>query len=82
MGQKVYLTGYGECDAKPAKEVKVGDIIVWNYGHLSKVEGIEKETSTQIVFQLSSGESLDNLYYKSSRRCGKDRLLGIMVKED
>lgn len=81
MGQKIYLTGYGECDAKPAKEVRVGDIIVWNHGHLSRVESIEKETSTQIVFQLSSGESLDNLYYKSSRRCGKDRLLGIRTQK-
>lgn len=77
MENKVHLIGIGEMPAKKAKDIKEGDIIMWNYGHLSRVEAIEKETKTQIVFLLSSGESEDNLYYKSTRRVGKERLLAI-----
>lgn len=77
MEDKIHLIGIGEVPAKKAKDFKTGDIIMWNYGHLSRVEGIEKETKTQIIFKLSSGANEDNLYYKSTRRVGRERLLAI-----
>lgn len=60
-------------DAKPAKEVKKGDTLVWNYGTTSVVESIVKETATQIVIEerYDSGKSY-------TRRMGKERLVGVM----
>lgn len=70
---KIHLIGYGKVDAKPAKEVKKGDTLVWNYGTTSVVESIVKETATQIVIEerYDSGKSY-------TRRMGKERLVGVM----
>lgn len=61
-------------DAKPAKEVKKGDTLVWNYGITSIVEAIVKGTATQIVIEerYESGKSY-------TRRMGKERLVGVML---
>lgn len=38
---KIHLQGIGEHKAIPARELKVGMCIVWNYGYESLVDGIE-----------------------------------------
>ena len=71
--KKIQLIGYGLVDAQPAKNIKPGNKLMWNYGVTSVVETIEKETKTQIVIR----ERYDN--GKSySRRMGKERLVCII----
>lgn len=61
-------------NAKPAKEVKKGDTLVWNYGITSVVEAVVKETPKQIVIseRYDSGKSY-------TRRMVKERLVGVML---
>ena len=69
---KIQLIGYGWVEAQPAKNVKQGDTLVWNYGETSVVETIVKETPKQIVIteRYRSGK----VY---TRRMGKERLVCI-----
>lgn len=71
--KKIQLIGYGWVDAQPAKNVKQGDILMWNYGVTSVVESIEKEAPKQIVIKerYQSGKSY-------TRRMGKERLVCII----
>ena len=71
--KKIQLIGYGLCDAQPAKTIKPGDTLMWNYGVKSVVESIEKETPKQIVIKerYQSGKSY-------IRRMGKERLVCIL----
>jgi hypothetical protein len=71
---KIHLIGYGMVNAKPAKEVKKGDTLVWNYGVTSIVDSILRETPTQIVIEerYESGKTY-------TRRMGKERLVGVML---
>jgi hypothetical protein len=66
-----HLQGLGSQNAKPAREIKIGDTLIWNFGCTSKVIGILKETKTQIIIktQTDSGEY--------ERRLGKDRLVAV-----
>lgn len=62
-------------DAILAKDIKVGDTLVWNYGYTSSVRKIVKETPKQIVINELCEDG--NLY---ERRLGKSRLVGIKTK--
>ena len=67
----VQLQSVGRVPAKPAKDFKVGERIMWNFGEESLIIAIIKETPKTLVFKTeSSGKT-----YR--RRYGKDRLLAI-----
>ena len=74
--EKTHLQGMGMVDAILAKDIKVGDILVWNYGYTSSVRQILKETKTQIVIQTLCGDG--NVY---ERRLSKNRLVGIQTSK-
>lgn len=78
MTNTVKLQGiYGAQEGTPAKDLKVGDIIVWNYGYKSEVVDITPSKSGKtITFVLKSFES-GNI---NSRRMGADRLVVIEHK--
>lgn len=57
--------------AKPAAEIKVGDILLWNYGDTSEVLEIVRETRTQIVIRTRN----NNHGLRSERRLVKKRLV-------
>ena len=71
----------GICGAQkgtPTKDLKVGDVIVWNYGYKSEVvEIIPSKTGKTITFMLKSFES-GNV---SPRKMGADRLVVIEEKK-
>lgn len=71
--KKIQLIGCGWVDAQPAKNLKPGDTLMWNYGVTSVVDSIEKETPKQIVIKerAKSGK----IY---TRRIGKERLVCII----
>jgi|TARA_R110002167_G_scaffold239503_1_gene444606 hypothetical protein len=58
-----------------AKEVKVGDSLMWNFGSKSNVLEIVKETAKTIIFK-TVGEN----GYIGERRLKKDRLVCKLEK--
>ena len=58
--EKVHLQGIGNKDARQAKELNIGDVIMWNYGYKSEVVGMTpSKTGKTINFALRSLE--DNI---------------------
>lgn len=59
MTNTIKLQGInGEKQGIPTKNLKVGDILVWNYGYKSEVVGIiPSKTGKTITFMLKSLES-------------------------
>jgi hypothetical protein len=49
------LIGYGRVAAIQASELKVGDVIVWNYGYTSTVAAISPRGITQIKVSMEEG---------------------------
>lgn len=79
MTNTVKLQGiYGAQKGTPTKDLKVGDVIVWNYGYKSEVvEIIPSKTGKTITFMLRSLES-GNV---NPRKMGADRLVVIEEKK-
>lgn len=75
MTNTIKLQGiYGEQKAKPVKELKIGDIIKWNFGYTSTVvDLIPTKTGKQITCILKSNQS-GNI---NARRMGADRLVAF-----
>ena len=73
MNNTVKLQGiHGQQKGTPARDLKVGDLIVWNYGYKSEVmEIVPSKTGKMITFMLKSLES-GNI---SPRKMGADRLV-------
>ena len=78
MTNTVKLQGiYGEQKGTATKDLKVGDVIVWNFGYKSEVvEIIPSKTGKTITFMLRSLES-GNI---NPRKMGADRLVVIEEK--
>ena len=79
MTNTVKLQGiYGEQKGTATKDLKVGDVIVWNFGYKSEVvEIIPSKTGKTITFMLRSLES-GNI---NPRKMGADRLVVIEEKK-
>lgn len=79
MTNTVKLQGiYGKQKGTPTKKLKVGDVIIWNYGYKSEViEIIPSKTGKTITFMLRSLES-GNV---NPRKMGADRLVVIEEKK-
>ena len=76
MGQ-LHLQGIGKVDAVKAKDLRVGDVTVWNYGSLSKVISI---TPSKTGKTLKVGLEYKNYHgeiVQSERKLGSERLVGI-----
>ena len=70
---------HGEKQGTPTKDLKVGDVIVWNYGYKSEVvEIIPSKTGKTITFMLKSLESGKI----SPRKMGPDRLVVVEKKKE
>lgn len=68
----IQLQRIGLQKATEAKNIKVGDTLIWNFGDTSKVLEIVKETAKTLIIKelCESG----NVY---SRRLGKERLVAV-----
>ena len=80
MSNTIKLQGIcGTKEGTPTKNLKVGDIIVWNYGYKSEViEITPSKTGKTITFMLKSFES-GNI---SPRKMGSDRLVVVEKKKE
>jgi hypothetical protein len=70
------LQSIGVVLGTPAKEIKVGDTLMWNFGSTSEVVEIVKETAKTIVVKTKPEDS-DKVY---ERRFNKSRLVCILSK--
>ena len=80
MSNTVKLQGiYGAKEGTPTKDLKVGDVLIWNYGYKSEVvEIIPSKTGKTFTFMLKSLES-GNI---SPRKMGADRLVVVEEKQE
>ena len=74
--QTIHLQGIGEKPAITAKELKIGDVTIWNYGFTETIIGILKQTKKSIVFQIKS----NNTDYIGQRRIYKNTLVAKMKR--
>lgn len=79
MANTVKLQGIaGHKEGTPAKELKIGNVIVWNFGYKSEVVDIvPSKTGKTITFMLKSLDS-GNI---SPRKMGADRLVVIETRK-
>lgn len=80
MTNTIKLQGInGEKQGTPTKDLKVGDILIWNYGYKSEVmEIIPSKTGKTITFILKSLESGNT----NTRKMGADRLVVVEEKQE
>lgn len=73
---KIRLQGTGWHDAKPVRELKIGDRIEWNFGYTSEVLNLTPtKTGKQITVTMKSDETGKI----ADRRMGADRLVAIKL---
>ena len=75
---KIQLQSVGQVDARKASNLKVGDIIMYNFGHTAKVTKIEP-SKTGKTFNVTTKSSESG--YVGERKYGADRLVGIAEVE-
>lgn len=75
---KIQLQSVGQVDARKASNLKVGDIIMYNFGHTAKVTKIEP-SKTGKTFNVTTKSSESG--YVGERKYGADRLVGIAETE-
>ena len=80
MANTVKLQGiYGAKEGTPTKDLKVGDVLIWNYGYKSEVvEILPSKTGKTITFMLKSLESGKI----TPRKMGADRLVVVEEKQE
>lgn len=71
---EIRLQGTGWHDAKPVRELKIGDMIEWNFGYRSKVLELNPTKSGKQINVLLESESGSI----NNRRMGADRLVAIV----
>ena len=80
MANAVKLQGiYGAKEGTPTKDLKVGDVLIWNYGYKSEVvEILPSKTGKTITFMMKSIESGKI----TPRKMGADRLVVVEEKQE
>ena len=68
--QTIHLQGIGEKEAVAAQELKVGDILMWNFGYTSTIIEILKETAKSITIKTKNKDN-----YIGTRRLFKTTLV-------
>lgn len=78
MSNTIKLQGIsGQQTGTATKDLKIGDVIIWNYGYRSEVvEILPSKTGKTITFMLRSFES-GNI---NARKMGADRLVVVETK--
>ena len=75
---KIQLQSVGQVDARRAGNLKVGDIIMYNFGSTDKITKIEP-SKTGKTFNVTTKSSESG--YIGERKYGADRLVGIAEVE-
>ena len=75
---KIQLQSVGQVDARKASNLKVGDILMWNFGATSKITKIEP-SKTGKTFNITTKSSESGNTYE--RKMSANRLVGIAEVE-
>lgn len=75
---KIQLQSVGQVDARKTSNLKVGDIIMYNFGSTAKITKIEPSKSGK-TFNVTTKSSESG--YIGERKYGADRLVGIAEVE-
>lgn len=68
--QAMTLQGIGAVLGTPAENVKIGDSIMWNYGNVSKITEIKKETAkTLTITEVYDGKPYERKLLKTRLIC-------------
>lgn len=79
MSNSIHLQGIGQHTAKPAGELAVGDVTVWNYGYASRVVSVERVSKMFVVAGLvSTDKRSDGKVWP--RRMKIDRLVAVEAR--
>lgn len=73
--QTIHLQGIGEKEAVAARELKVGDTLMWNFGYTSTIIEILKETAKSITIKTKNKDN-----YIGTRRLFKTTLVARVNK--
>lgn len=71
MENQIWLQHVGYKPAVKAETLKVGDVLMWNYGYTSTITKIIKVSAKSILFETKSDDS-GNIH---QRRLSKNRLV-------
>lgn len=64
------LQSIGFVQGTPASEIKIGDSLMWNFGGVSKVNNITKETPKMLVIsELYDGKLYERKLFKTRLVC-------------
>lgn len=74
MNNQIHLQGIGKVQAIPAKELKIGTVMMWNYGYTSEVLEITPLKSGKTI-RVKMLEHSDNKEYMRDFRI--DSLVAI-----
>ena len=69
----VQIQCLGCCKGKPAAQLEVGDVTIWNFGYTSVFVGFVKETKAQVIAQFANRDGST-----WEKRMGKDRLVAVV----
>lgn len=76
--KSIHLQGIGRFTAKPAEELKAGDVMVWNFGYTSTVLAAEQRTPKTItVLEKDNGSGKEG-----TRRFRVGRLVAVEMPRD
>lgn len=75
--EKLHLQGIGKVDAVKAKDLRVGDVTVWNYGSLAKVISITPSKTGKTLKVGIEYKDYHGKIVQSERKLGAERLVGI-----
>jgi len=70
----VTLIGYGIAPAKPAHDLQVGDVTVWNYGFKETVTAITPKGASMLTITITSQNGKT-----SNRNVKRTTLIGMKV---
>lgn len=78
MGKLIRLQGIGMVPAIPAKDLKPGMVMVWNYGKKETVADITSAKSGKTLKVNIRYENLNGKIVESVRQLGVNRLVAIV----
>lgn len=76
---KMRLQGVGLVDGTAAKNIKIGDILMWNFGATTVVKNVipSKTGKTVVIVEYSNSGKKDY-----TRKLGSERLVCIKIAND
>lgn len=74
--KSVHLQGIGRVNAKPAAELRAGDVTIWNYGYTETVLDVAQISPMFVRVALKSERDPFRVFY---RRLKIDRLVAVQA---